>query len=265
MPDAQTLPSQLEQHEIWPGVAVIENYAQAVLDIDAAALQDDLEANYPVRRAGDAIVWGGAQWVEGDNRALRYRGKVLKRGKMWFQSGRPQQVGFVKYYYTGWQRRVLPATADVADCPELSPAVERYNLWSTALGFPSANHFIVTHYVDGEHNIGMHFDKPTSIAADSLITVVKTGAHGRPFRLEKLDGTLIFERVLAPGTAVVMTLAANLATKHGVPAVEQAGSSGSVVFRTITDVVPWERLQHELEKLDAQEEATSAGKRKAVR
>ena len=56
---------------------------------------------------------------------------------------------------------------------------------------------------------------------------MKTGAHGRPFRLEKLDGTLIMERVLAPGTAVIMTLQANLKTKHGVPAVVEAGSSGS--------------------------------------
>lgn len=69
--------------------------------------------------------------------------------------------------------------------------------------------FIVTHYVDGEHNIGMHFDKPKSIRPGSLITVVKTGAHGRPFRLELLDGTLLMERVLPPGTAVVMTLEAN--------------------------------------------------------
>ena len=58
-------------------------------------------------------------------------------------------------------------------------------------GFPSANHFIMTHYVDGEHNIGMHYDKPISIQKESLITIVKTGEHGRPFRLEMLDGALI--------------------------------------------------------------------------
>ena len=58
--------------------------------------------------------------------------------------------------------------------------------------------------------IGMHFDKPVYIAEKSLITIVKTGEYGRPFRLEMLDGTLLMERVLAPGTAVVMTLEANL-------------------------------------------------------
>ena len=40
--------------------------------------------------------------------------------------------------------------------------------------------------------------KPKSIEKESLITVVKTGAHGRPFRLEALDGKLLMERVLRP-------------------------------------------------------------------
>ena len=69
--------------------------------------------------------------------------------------------------------------------------------------------------------------KLCAYASGALITVVKTGEHGRPFRLETLDGALIMERVLAPGTAVIMTLQANLKTKHGVPAVVEAGSSGS--------------------------------------
>eukprot|EP00966_Prymnesium_polylepis_P125882 2910742-Prymnesium_polylepis.1 len=60
----------------------------------------------------------------------------------------------------------------------------------------------------------MHFDKPVSIGEKSLITIVKTGEYGRPFRLEMLDGTLLMEKVLAPGTAVIMTLEANLKTKH---------------------------------------------------
>ena len=173
---------------------------------------------------------------------------------MWFQIGEPQTDGFVKYYYTGWQRAVLPATSDVARAPEMVPVVERYNAWATALGKPAANHFIVTHYVDGTQNIGMHFDKPKSIQECSLITVVKTGEHGRPFRLELLDGTLLMERVLSPGTAVIMTLEANLATKHGVPAVEHAGSSGSVVLRTIDQRVAWANLEKEL--------ATFYGKKK---
>ena len=104
-------------------------------------------------------------------------------------------------------------------------------------------------------------DKPRSIQAKSLITVVKTGEHGRPFRLETLDGALLMQRALAPGTAVIMTLEANLKTKHGVPAVEEAGSSGSIVFRSITDRVSWSTLEKELVKFYA-EKKRKAGEEK---
>ena len=69
------------------------------------------------------------------------------------------------------------------------------------------------------------------------------------------------ERVLAPGTAVIMTLEANLKTKHGVPAVEEAGSSGSIVFRSITDRVAWSTLEKELAKFYA-EKKRKAGEMK---
>ena len=230
--------------DIW----IIPGYAASVLDMDPVAIQHSLESKYPVRRKGDAIEWARPQWVEGDNEALHYRGNELKRGKMWFQLGEPQTEGFIKYYYTGWQRAVLPATSNVVRAPDLAAVVQKYNSWAARAGFSEANHFIVTHYVDGEHNIGMHFDKPRSIAEDSLITVVKTGKHGRPFRLELLDGTPLMEEVLAPGTAVIMTLEANLKTKHGVPAVPEAGSSGSIVFRTISERVPWDELEKQLAK-----------------
>ena len=77
--------------------------------------------------------------------------------------------------------------------------------------------------------------------------MVKTGAHGRPFQLrdrvflekqpdedekgfkKRSDKAQaiekpFFDQTLAPGTAVIMTLEANLLTQHGVPAVARAGS-----------------------------------------
>ena len=175
----------------------------------------------------------------------------MARGSVWFQTGEPFSDDFVKYYYTGWQNAVLPATSNVERAPEMAAVTKKYNAWVEKAGYPAANHFILTHYVDGEHSIGMHFDKPKSIEKESLITVVKTGAHGRPFRLEALDGKLLMERVLPPGTAVIMTLEANLKTKHGVPAVDEAGSSGSIVFRSITDRVKWSQLEKKLAKFYA--------------
>ena len=231
--------------DIW----IVPEFAQTMLNVDPKELQDQLEQNYPVRRKDDPIEWAEPQWVEGDNEALHYRGHDLKRGKMWCQAGDPKTEGFVKYYYTGWQYAVLPATCDVQRVPELAEVVENYNTWVTGKDYPAANHFIFTHYVDGDHNIGMHFDKPVSIAEKSLITIVKTGEYGRPFRIEMLDdGTVLMDKVLAPGTAVIMTLEANLKTKHGVPAVAQAGSSGSIVFRTIKERVGWADLERQLSK-----------------
>jgi hypothetical protein len=78
-------------------------------------LQRQLEDNYPVRGKGDAIEWARPQWVEGENEALHYRGRELKRGKMWFQSGEPQTKGFVKYYYV--RSPPAPTRALVRDHP----------------------------------------------------------------------------------------------------------------------------------------------------
>ena len=79
-----------------------------------------------------------------------------------------------------------------------------------------------------------------------------------------LDGTLIMEKVLTPGTAIIMTLAANLKTKHGVPAVKEAGSSGSVVLRTITDRVSWVRLEKELSKFYADKQEKQQQKKRKL-
>ena len=198
-------------------IFVVPRFAQDVLSADPAALQHSLEANYPVCGADEDIQPDTVQWVNGDNVALKYRGRSLKRAKIWLQ--RPMEGGYRRYGYTGWQWKVLPATSSVERCAEVLPLADRYDAWATALGFPCANHYIATRYVDGQHNIGFHSDKAKDIAPGSLITVVKMGAHGRPFQvcLPGEEKSPFFSEVLAPGTAVIMTLEANLATKHSVP------------------------------------------------
>jgi hypothetical protein len=116
-------------------------------------------------------------------------------------------------------------------------------------------------------------DKPKTIAestagAESLISVVKMGEAGRPFNLYKrgMDGAedeLIWSEVVAPGDAIVMTLEANLLTKHEVPimADEVVGDSGSIVFRTISSVVPYAELQ---KKIAASERAKEKANEKKV-
>ena len=263
--------------DIW----VIPGFAQDVLGCDPTALQRNLEANYPTVGRDQGIRPNTAQWVNGDNIALHYRGSELKRAKMWFQKGPPREVGYTKYYYTGWQKAILPATSDVAASPELAPLANRYDEWAASVGYPSANHYIVTRYADGAHSIGYHFDKDQSIAPSSLITVVKTGECGRRFQLrhrvkpEQSPGETdedykvrcdkaqaremaFFDKVLAPGTAVIMTLEANLLTQHGVPEVPECGPSGSWVARTIVEHVPYgkaKQTQPKKRKDRLQEEA----------
>ena len=226
--------------DIW----IIPNFDK-YLGFDAKNIQTELENNYPVRREGDKITWGECQWVEGDNAALKYRGNVLKRGKMWLQKGDPKTNGFVKYFYTGWQYNVLPATACVDKCKELNDVWQKYDEWCMLNNYSCANHAIVTHYKDGSHNIGRHYDKPKSIQPQSLITIIKTGECGRLFYLANRDDpdNPIFNSVVEPGTAIIMTLEANLKTVHAVPPVKTSGNSGSIVFRTITEVVPWDKLE----------------------
>ena len=251
----------LEEFRVTDGldVWVVPDFAQSVLGFDPAAVQAALEANYATKGAGDAIEAGTVQWVNGDNAALKYRGNELKRGKIWLQR-LASADGYLRYGYTGWQWRVLPATADVARCPEVLPIADAYDEWATGLGFPHANHYIVTKYRDGQHNIGFHSDKPMDIAPGSLITVVKTGTHGRPFELcyPGEESAPFYSQVLAPGTAVIMTLEANLKTKHGVPIVAEAGASGSIVFRTIATKLTPETVVKELGKRKCLTVATDA-------
>ena len=243
--------SEIEPYRVREGldIWVVPEFAQNVLTFDPGAFQTALETNYSVRNAGEPIVPGVVQWVNGDNQALKYRGNVLRRAKIWLPRP-PTNDGYLRYWYTGWQWNVLPATIGVERCPEVTPIVDAYDEWAASLGYPRANHYIVTQYRDGQHSIGFHSDKDKDIVPGSLITVVKTGSHGRPFELcyPGEEKSPFFSKVLAPGTAVIMTLEANLATKHGVPVVEEAGPSGSIVFRTIGTKVSSSMASKELRK-----------------
>ena len=255
------LMNTLEKHRVKPGldIFVVPKFAQDVLGIkDPKALLGELEA-YPSVGADENIVPNAVQWVTGDNRALKFRGNVLKRGKIWLQRGDPVQKGYRRYWYTGWQWNILPATADVARCKEVEPIANAYDAWALKLGAKPANHFIVTKYKDGSHDIGYHTDKAVDIAASdadgvSLITVVKIGACARPFAVREVapkgekERPPFFYEALQPGTAVIMSLEANLLTQHAVPPVPEAGPSGSIVFRTITRVVTVDEAAKELRK-----------------
>lgn len=251
-------------------ICIVPSFLSKICEVTPQVLQESLEENYPVRRAGDAIVAGDVQWVEGSNGALMYRGRALKRTKIWLQRDDPAVAGFAYYYYTGVQWSVVPAQTDWAKCPEVAAMVPRYDAFCKAVGAKQANQVIVTAYRNGDHNIGAHYDKPRSIAVSdadgaSLITIVKMGATARPFDLyRKGEETPFWSEVVNPGTAIIMTLEANLLTKHGVPVVdgEGCGPSGSLVWRSITSMVSPQELRKKLNASEKAKEAARARKKR---
>lgn len=117
-------------------------------------------------------------------------------------------------------------------------------------------------------------DKPKSIAESyansaSLINVVKIGEAGRKFNVYKRgatkedEDTLIWSNVIEPGDAIIMTLEANLQTKHEVPmgeGNEKIGDSGSIVFRSICDIVPYDEVQKKIKTSRMQKAAAKIKK-----
>ena len=259
----EALGCAFEQPVSGEDIYVVRGFARRFgLDPDLA--QRQLREDYPHRSGTEPIEWGQPQWVRGDHVALRYRGNALAREKMWFQCGDPKE-GFVKYYYTGWQKKVLSATSDVSNVPFLDKFVRDVNGWLLSHGQRSTNHFIVTAYEREDCGIGLHSDKEKSIYDDSVILVVKTGECGRPFvitenkRDEADPDRELFNCVVPPGDAVLMSMKANLKTKHGVPILKQpTGVSGSIVLRSIRERVEWDALAQELAK-----DAARAAKKRA--
>jgi hypothetical protein len=98
----------------------------------------------------------------------------------------------------------------------------------------------------------MHSDKTKSLGARGLISVVKTGSSARPFCITNADGSAtLFHEAVQPGDAILMTMAANAVTKHGVPPTDDpnVGPSGSVVFRTVTDELGWHEVEARIRTL----------------
>jgi hypothetical protein len=131
--------------------------------------------------------------------------------------------------------------------------VPSYDAFCKDVGALPATQTIVTCYKNGDDAIGKHSDKQNSIAksteeAVSIITVVKIGKCSRPFELFMGDETSpAWSEIVPPGAGIIMTLEANLATKHEVPPYcpeggEVCGESGSFVFRSIVDLYPMEQV-----------------------
>ena len=229
-----SLPASFDRFLVCDGAWVIPNFAQEYLGFDPTAFQ---EAMLQFPESSDTITKFEPQWLLGDGPSQKYRGNALPSQKLITQISNPAD-GLWKYKYPGFQTRALYAVSNVERTP-LKPILDMYNQLMVDWGLPTSNQQMTKHYRDGSYCIKPHSDDPSDLHEDGLITVVKTGAFGRRFVLECPD--VKFDEVLQPGTAVIMTLAANLVTKHSVPRT-QAEPSGSLTFRTSKTLVPLKAL-----------------------
>jgi hypothetical protein len=190
-----------------------------------------------------------AKVVRGTHPALHYRGNALKRHKIWFQK---EGKHYLVYKYTGWQWKVLNATFKITSekFPALWKLVEELR---ESTGVVS-NHWIMTLYENGLDYIGMHSDKMITWRQGSSFIVQKWG-HPRLFQIALQDEqeTIIFNKILPPGTKIIIDDATNLLTRHGVPTMppEKYGSigpSGSIVGRDIEMEVDFITANREIAK-----------------
>ena len=84
-------------------------------------------------------------------------------------------------------------------------------------------------------------------------SVHQVDANGE-FRYDKkgkpvMKDVVIFDKVIQPGTAIIVGMDANTKIKHGVPRTENVdGPSGSIVGRAILTKVPWEQVDRNIQR-----------------
>lgn len=223
-----------------------------------------LMAAYPDRHGTDPIVPGVPQWICGDHVALNYRGNSIGRHKMWFQETNPLEDGrYFVYSYTGWQTRILPATSSWTSCKELTRFVKIVKALCDTHGWMHPNHCIVTRYENPGDCIGLHSDKVHTIAKStaelkSMIIVLKLGPGSRRFVITDLNEVTVFDQVMTPGSAVLMSVEENQLCKHAVPPSDSTQLSGSLVFRTIVKTVTTEELANKLASTSYKEPMNSS-------
>jgi hypothetical protein len=106
------------------------------------------------------------RWVKGTHTALKYRGNVLRRDKIWLQTDDPCTEGLRKYWYTGWNWRVSAATRAMSTESGVNELLDQLNAGFTKdasaeeVKALTMNHAIVTHYEGEEFGIQHHSVSP---------------------------------------------------------------------------------------------------------
>ena len=198
--------------------------------------------------------------LPGQHPALYYRGNPLPRDKVFFQTN--YAGGYAQYGYTGFQHQLGAVQTDVKKIPvfdrlqqalaertpDVVPAERRFN------------HGIGTIYRNGEYNIKPHSDKMEDWVPNTPFLVIKLGAPRRfVITTAEKPVEVLFDGVLPPGAGIIMGADTNAITLHSVPEDPNVTeASGSLVFRCVDKVVPWE----EKKKMMAKSEEDKIKRRK---
>ena len=224
--------------------------------------------------------------VTGQHPSLHYRGNALKRHKIWLQSNYTD--GLLKYGYTGWQHSIAAATRAIESIQPMnafmnwlnsgvfSKLLQDNNMPPCSIPF---NHAIFTRYENEQDYIGMHSDKQKDFFPGSYFVVIKLGSP-REFVLTTNQGDEFWRKELPSGTLMIVrakgqegqvgqagqegdTACANSKMKHGVPMSKiKCGPSGSIVFRCIQTVVPWNEVHLNVARAAKQKVKRLENKRK---
>ena len=167
--------------EMAEGAWMVEDFLQTYVGLCPIASHNTV-SEIPVYGVGDTLVPGLLKRVPGAHPSLHYRGNAIRREKVWVQY-QPLSDGILRYYYTGWQWRVVDATAHVNDSPLLQLIMDKMNELQVF------NHAIYTWYHTLLDGIGQHSDKTNDIAVSGLIGVIRMGPYSREWLItEEVEG-----------------------------------------------------------------------------
>ena len=171
--------------------------------------------------------------------SLRYRGNEVGRDVIHVNATWDRDV-LADYSYKGRQLETMLGYEDIRDVEFLQRPLVRLNSSLYIDNERSAfNQIIVTRYAKERDRITRHHDTPAAIEPGSSILCVSFGAR-RVFSVYDSDGSVVWQRPMEPGSAIVMTAAANARYKHALGEITEGATEGvrySIVFRRIAKFI----------------------------
>eukprot|EP01111_Echinosteliopsis_oligospora_P013092 TRINITY_DN4604_c0_g1_i1.p1 TRINITY_DN4604_c0_g1~~TRINITY_DN4604_c0_g1_i1.p1 ORF type:complete len:272 (-),score=58.40 TRINITY_DN4604_c0_g1_i1:51-866(-) len=229
-----------------PDSYLVKNFVQTYLKKDPEAIMQDLQSN--------------GQWVDRSAPEMKYRGKELKRTKLFLVESVEEMP---RYRYPGATWRSLLNYHTISSMPNVSFFVEQMEEIKIDSQEVKINHVIGTLYKDGADNIGFHADKMKDIREGSYILDLSFGAvrdfHHR--ENDQDDSKYIIK--LEPGSLFILGPETNSTMQHAVVETKElVGPRISLVMRDIKTIVPREEMMKKIGVSDRNKVRSAEKKKK---